>query len=75
MSGQGTTVIFDNVAAAGIEGLRLSPLGAVATKKIRINYDYIFSPRDRSVVSSAVNSDTCVHQVPPCLCAEALSRI
>lgn len=67
--------ISDKVAAVEIKGLRLSPLGAMAMKKVRISSDYTFKLSGQSVGGSAVDADTSVDQVPPCLCAEALPRL
>ena len=41
------------------------------TKNARIVKYLTFDPLDRDIGSSAVNADTCVDKVPPCLCAEA----
>lgn len=63
--------------ARKIRGLRLSPLGAVVLKKVRIISDYtiIFSPETRGRAESSVNADTGVEEVPPCLCALAPPKL
>lgn len=58
-------------AAHEIPNLRMSPLGAVVTHRVRIN-DFAFESKENKGRLNAKNKDP--DTVPRCLCAEALPK-
>ena len=59
-------------AAHEIPNLRVSPLGAVVTHKVRIINDYSFSfEAQNRKTKGGLNADTDSDSVSPCLRAEA----
>ena len=68
-------LVFTRKAAAKIIGLRVAPLGAVVTHKVKIINDYSFDPSTARGVKGGLNRDTVSEEVPPCLCREALPTL
>lgn len=66
-------IVLGKAAAPEIEGLRVAPLGAVVTSKVRIINDFSFDPNTARGKKGGLNNDTVT--VPRCLCAEALSKL
>ena len=60
-------------AAHEIPGLRVSPLGAVVTHKVRIINDFSFEAQSEGA-KGGLNADTDPDTVPQCLRAEALPK-
>ena len=65
-------LVFTREAAEKIVGLRVAPLGAVVTHKVRIINDCSFDPSTVRGEKGGLNRDTISEEVPPCLCGEAL---
>ena len=65
-------LVFARKAAAKIVGLRVAPLRAVVTRKVRIINDYSFGPSTARGGKGDLNRDTVSEEVPPCLFREAL---
>lgn len=63
------TLIFNLSDARKIRGFKLSPLGALFPRKVRIIHDYTFSPVLHGRDDSSVNANTAIDAVPPCLFA------
>ena len=63
-------IVMQKSAAHEIPNLRVSPLGAVVTHKVRIINDFSFEPRRREK-KGGLNADTDADSVPQCLRAEA----
>ena len=68
-------LVFTREAAEKIVGLRIAPLGAVVTHKVRIINDYSFDPSTARGEKEGLNRDTISEEVPPCLCGEALPAL
>ena len=68
-------LVFTRDAAEKIVGLRVAPLGAVVTHKVRIINDYSFNPSTARGEKGGLNRDTVSEEVPPCLCEEALPAL
>ena len=68
-------LVFTREAAEKIVGLRVTPLGAVVTHKVRIINDYSFDPSTVRGEKGGLNRDTISEEVPPCLCGEALPAL
>ena len=66
-------LVIQKSAAYEIPNLRVSPLGAVVTHKVRIINDLSFDAHNKGV-KGGLNADTDVDSVPPSLCAEALPK-
>ena len=64
-------LVFTREAAEKIVGLRVAPLGAVVTHKVRIINDYSFDPSTARGEKAGLNRDMISEEVPPCLCGEA----
>ena len=75
MSDKNRCLIFTREAAAKIVGLRVAPLGAVVTHKVRITNDYSFDPSTARGEKGGLNRDTVSEEVPPCLCEKALPTL
>lgn len=58
-----------------ISNLRVSPLGAVITHKVRIINDLSSDLEEEESRRGGLNTDTNSEKVPPCLCAEVLPKI
>ena len=66
-------LVIRKSVAPEIPHLRVSPLGAVVTHKVRIINDFSFAMRNRETKGGR-NGDTDPDIVPPCLCATALPK-
>ena len=67
--------MFDRESAASLKGLRVAPLGAVVTHKVRIINDYSFEAGAARGENGGLNRDTLTEKVPKCLCGDALSAL
>ena len=65
-------LVFTREAAEKIVWLRVAPLGAVVTHKVRIINDYSFDPSTARGNKEGLKRETVSEEVPPCLCREAL---
>ena len=65
-------LVFTREAAENIVALRVAPLGAVVTHKVKIINDHSFDPTTARGEIGGLNRDTVSEEVPPCLCGEAL---
>ena len=72
---QNRFVVFTREAAANIVGLRVAPLGAVVTHKVRIIIDYSFDPSMARGLKKGLNCDMVSKEVLSCLCGEALPTL
>ena len=68
-------LVFDRESAASLKGLRVAPLGAVVTHKVRIINDYSFEAGAARGENGGLNRDTLTEKVPKCLCGDALSAL
>ena len=68
-------LVFTRETTEKIVGLRVAPLGAVVTHKVRIINDYSFDPSTVRGEKGGLNRDTISEEVPPCLCGEALPAL
>ena len=69
-------LVFKNrESAAALKGLRVAPLGAVVTHKVRIINDYSFDVDAARGEKGGLNKDTQTEDVPKCLCADALPSL
>ena len=68
-------LVFTREAAEKIVGLRVAPLGAVVTHKVRVINDCSFDPSTARGEKGGLSRDTVSEEVPPCLCGEALSAL
>ena len=68
-------LVFTREAVEKIVGLRVAPLGAVVTHKVKIINDYSFDPTTARGEKGGLNHDTVSEKVPPCLCGEALPAL
>ena len=66
-------IVIRKEAAHEIPGLRVSPLGAVVTHKVRIINDFSFEAQSKGT-KGGLNADTDPDTVPQCLCAEAFPK-
>ena len=64
-------LVIQKSAANEIPNLRVSPLGAVVTHKVRIMNDFSFETQSTKK-KGGLNEDTDPDTVPQCLCADAL---
>lgn len=67
-------LVIHKSCAHEIPNVRVSPLGAVVTHKVRIINYFSFETLNR-VKKGGLNGDTDPDAVPPCLCAEALPQV
>ena len=67
-------LVFDRESAASLKGLRVAPLGAVVTHKVRIINDYSFEA-GAARRKGGLNRDTLTEEVPKCLCGDALPAL
>ena len=72
---QNRCLVFTREAAEKIVGLRVAPLGAVVTHKVRIITDYSFDPSTTRGEKGCLNRDTVSEEVSPCLCGGALPAL
>ena len=70
--GRNRVLVFDRESAASLKGLRVAPLGAVVTHKVRIINDYSFGAGAARGEKGGLNRDTITEEVPKFLCADAL---
>ena len=68
-------LVFTRKAAAKIVGLRVAPLRAVVTHKVRVINDHSFDPSTAKGEKGGLNRDTVSEEVPPYLCGEALPTL
>ena len=68
-------LVFEKSSAPQLEGVRVAPLGAVVTQKVRIINDYSFEPEAPRGTKGGVNRDTITEDIPSCLCGEALPSL
>ena len=68
-------VVFNRGSASLIKGLRVAPLGAVVTHKVRIINDYYFGVQAARGEKRRLNKDTHTEEVPKRLCGQALPTI
>ena len=66
---------FTRETAAKIVGLRVAPLRAVVTHKVRVINDCLFDPSSARGEKGVLSRDTVSEEVPPCLCGEALPTL
>ena len=64
-------LVIEKAAAHGIPNMRLLPLRAVVTHKVRVINDLAFDLFNKAK-KGGLNAETDVNSVPPSLCAEAL---
>ena len=64
-------LVFDRKSAASPKNLRVTPLGAVVTHKVRINNDYLFEAGAAGGEEGGLNRDTLTEEVPKCLRGDA----
>lgn len=69
---QNRCLVFNKADVESMEGVRVSPLGAVVGKKIRIINDFSFDPKLMRGQKGGVNADTVTEEVPDCLCGDTL---
>ena len=65
--------MIKNSAAHEIPNLRVSPLGAAVTHKVRVIDDFSSKARNRKK-KGGLNPDADSDSVPQCLCAKALPK-
>ena len=68
-------LVFDRESATLLKGLRVAPLGAVVTHKVRIINDYSFEAGAARGEKGGLNRDTQTEEVPKCLCGDALPAL
>ena len=68
-------LVFERESAASLKGLRVAPLGAVVTHKVRIINDYSFEAGAARGEKGGLNRDTQTEEVPKCLCGDALPAL
>ena len=66
-------LVIQTSAAHEIPNVRVSPLGAVVTHKVRIINDFSFETQSKRK-KGGLNADTDPDTVPQCSCAEALPK-
>ena len=66
---------FKKEAVAGLGYVRVAPLGAVVTSKVRIINDLSFDPTSVRGTKGSLNLDTMTQDIPRCLCGEALPKL
>ena len=62
-------------AVAGLGDVRVAPLGAVVTSKVRITNDLSFDPTTVRGTKGGLNLDTVTEDIFRCLCGEPLPRL
>ena len=70
-----TVKVFNRESAAALKGLRVAPLGAVVTHKIRIINDYSFDVDAARGETGGLNRVTQTEDVPEGLCGDALPSL
>ena len=68
-------LVFKKRAAAELEHVRVAPLGAVVTSKVRIINDFSFDPNTARGTKGGLNRDTLTQDIPRCLCGDALPKL
>ena len=68
-------LVFNRDSASSIKGLRVAPLGAVVTHKVRNINDYSVDVQAARGEKGGLNKDTHTEEVPKCLCGQALPTI
>ena len=68
-------LVFTREAAEKIVGLRIAPLRAVVTHKVRIINDYSFDPSTVRGEKGGLNRDAVSEEVPSCLCRVTLPAL
>ena len=67
-------LVLNRAAAAEVAGIRIAPLAAVVTNKVRIINDFSFDPTTARGVQGGLNRDTLKDEIPRCLCGKALPK-
>ena len=65
-------LVFKMKAVAGLGDVRVAPLGAVVTSKVRIINGLSLEPTTVGGTKGGLNLDTVTQEIPRCLCGEAL---
>ena len=68
-------LVFKRRVAAELKDVRVVPLGAVVTSKVRIIHDFSFDPNTARGTKCGFNLDTLTQDIPRCLCGEALPKL
>ena len=66
---------FKKKAVAGLGDVRVTPLGAMVTIKVRTINDLSFDSTTVRRTKGDLNLDTVTQDIPRCLCGEALPRL
>ena len=67
--------VFKKKAVAGLGDVRVAPLGAVVTSKVRIINDLSLGPTTVGGTKGGLNLYTVTRGIPRCLCGEALHKL
>ena len=67
-------LVMNRENAVEVEGVRVAPLAAVVTNKVRIIKDFSFGPRTARGVQGGLNRGTLTDETPQCLCGKALPK-
>ena len=67
--------MFNRESASALKGLRVAPLGAVVTHKVRIINEYSFDVDAARGEKGGLNRDTKTENVAKCLCGDALPSL